>query len=76
MVERLTVNQIVAGSSPALPSKQQACNSIWLEYLTFNQRVVGSSPTMPTNYGDITQLAECLTLNQKVVGSNPTIPTK
>ena len=47
MVEHLTVNQGVGGSSPPLPAKSGG-SSVWSEFLVWNQGVAGSNPALQT----------------------------
>ena len=48
LVEQLTVNQWVTGSSPVIPANICWCGST-VEQLTCNQQVVGSIPITSSN---------------------------
>jgi hypothetical protein len=50
LVERLTVAQAVAGSSPvAHPIILTGSSAAWLAHLLWEQGAVGSNPTFPTS---------------------------
>ena len=80
LVEHLTLNQGVQGSSPCRRTKSKYENGALVaqlvEHLTLNQGVQGSSPCRRTkskyeNGALVAQLVEHLTLNQGVQGSSP-----
>ena len=87
LVEHLTLNQGVQGSSPCRRTKafqvvverDNALVAQLVEHLTLNQGVQGSSPCRRTDFHRnfhmqgalVAQLVEHLTLNQGVQGSSP-----
>ena len=87
LVEHLTLNQGVQGSSPCRRTKafqvvverDNALVAQLVEHLTLNQGVQGSSPCRRTGFHRnfhiqgalVAQLVEHLTLNQGVQGSSP-----
>ena len=87
LVEHLTLNQGVQGSSPCRRTKafqvvverDNALVAQLVEHLTLNQGVQGSSPCRRTEFHRnfhiqgalVAQLVEHLTLNQGVQGSSP-----
>ena len=72
LVEQLTVNQWVTGSSPVIPAICWCGSTV--EQLTCNQQVVGSIPITSSKYGGFPERpkgADCKSVVTDFGGSNP-----
>ena len=76
LVEQLTVNQWVTGSSPVIPAICWCGSTV--EQLTCNQQVVGSIPIASSTNGGVPERpkgADCKSVTFRFDGSNPSSPT-